>query len=141
MLPFTVIAKFLFQDIWRLGIEWDEELPPEFQAIFGKWLTGVKELKKISIPRPYFSMPWSECVTTLELWGCFDQRIWCLRLSKELCIYLGPKAPEWKFICPRSPWWGGWWGRLVRTVKKRGLQGREGCPSNLMILCATGSRS
>ena len=31
--------------------------------------------------------------------------------------YLGPLAPEWRFTCPRSPWWGGWWERLVRTVK------------------------
>ena len=27
----------------------------------------MTQLKKISIPRPYFSMPWSECVATLEL--------------------------------------------------------------------------
>ena len=29
----------------------------------------------------------------------------------------GVDAPEWKFIAPRSPWWGGWWERLVRSVK------------------------
>jgi hypothetical protein len=23
----------------------------------------------------------------------------------------------WKYIAPRSPWWGGWWERLVRSVK------------------------
>ena len=37
--------------------------------------------------------------------------------QKILSSYLGPCAPEWKFICPRSPWWGGWWERLVRSVK------------------------
>jgi len=31
--------------------------------------------------------------------------------------YFGPLAPEWKFIVPLSPWWGGWWERLVRSVK------------------------
>ena len=37
----------------------------------------------------------------------------------ERCLvsYLGALAPLWKFICPRSPWWGGWWERLVRSVK------------------------
>ena len=29
----------------------------------------------------------------------------------------GNNAPQWKFIPPCSPWWGGWWERLVRTVK------------------------
>ena len=84
VLPFTVIAKFLFQDIWRLGIEWDEELPPEFQAIFGRWLAGVKELKKISIPRPYFSMSWSECVATLELHAYGDASL----KGYGACVYL-----------------------------------------------------
>ena len=26
-------------------------------------------------------------------------------------------APEWRFIVPRAPWWGGFWERLVGTVK------------------------
>ena len=31
--------------------------------------------------------------------------------------YFGHLAPKWKYIVPRSPWWGGWWERLVRSVK------------------------
>ncbi|XP_043244832.1 uncharacterized protein LOC122393157 [Amphibalanus amphitrite] len=30
---------------------------------------------------------------------------------------LGHLAPVWRYIAPQSPWWGGWWERLVRTVK------------------------
>ena len=37
--------------------------------------------------------------------------------QRMLSTYMGPFAPEWKFICPRSPWWVGWWERLVRSVK------------------------
>ena len=29
----------------------------------------------------------------------------------------GPLTPEWRFIAPNSPWWGGWWERLVRSMK------------------------
>ena len=29
----------------------------------------------------------------------------------------GDEAPDWKFIAPRAPWWGGFWERMVGTVK------------------------
>jgi hypothetical protein len=39
--------------------------------------------------------------------------------SKSLLLrQYGPSCPKWKFIIPRSPWWGGWWERLVQSVKK-----------------------
>ena len=32
------------------------------------------------------------------------------------CIF-SHLTPEWKFIAPKAPWWGGWWERLVWLVK------------------------
>jgi hypothetical protein len=29
----------------------------------------------------------------------------------------GHLSPRWQFIVARSPWWGGWWERLVRSMK------------------------
>ena len=38
--------------------------------------------------------------------------------AKDRLVNLyGVLAPEWKFIVPRSPWWGGCWERMVRSVK------------------------
>ena len=29
----------------------------------------------------------------------------------------GSHGPDWRLIAPRAPWWGGWWERLVGSVK------------------------
>ncbi|KAK4324412.1 hypothetical protein Pmani_004972 [Petrolisthes manimaculis] len=38
-------------------------------------------------------------------------------VANKLQQFFGLLSPEWKFIAPRSPWWGGWWERLVKSVK------------------------
>ena len=38
--------------------------------------------------------------------------------SKEVNDYLSSKRVTWKFIVERAPWWGGFYERLVRSVKR-----------------------
>ncbi|XP_063607690.1 uncharacterized protein LOC134782212 [Penaeus indicus] len=40
-----------------------------------------------------------------------------LGAARQLQQEYGPLSPQWKFIVSRSPWWGGWWERLIRSVK------------------------
>ena len=51
------------------------------------------------------SVVWSDHAKTFEA------------AATKLHTQYGPHAPSWKFIAPRSPHWGGWWERLVRSVK------------------------
>ncbi|XP_068227975.1 uncharacterized protein [Palaemon carinicauda] len=37
--------------------------------------------------------------------------------SSEVQKLFGHLAPKWRFNVPRSPWWGGWFERLVGSVK------------------------
>ena len=39
------------------------------------------------------------------------------KCPKMVGAYFGHKAPKWEFIAPLSPWRGGWWERLVKSVK------------------------
>ena len=38
--------------------------------------------------------------------------------SPEVEQFLAEKRITWKFIVERAPWWGGFWERLVRSVKQ-----------------------
>ena len=40
-----------------------------------------------------------------------------LGADKYLQGHFGHLAPQWKFMVPRAPWWGGMYERLVRSVK------------------------
>ena len=84
VLPFTVNARHLFQDIWRLGLDWDDEVPTEMQKTFKTWLAGLSVLKGVSIPRRYFETSWSECKDEVELHAFGDASL----MGYGACVYL-----------------------------------------------------
>ena len=40
--PFVMFCKILFQEIWLLGLNWDEELPIDIAYKFQKWIKVAK---------------------------------------------------------------------------------------------------
>ena len=38
--------------------------------------------------------------------------------STEVIRYLTNQRTSWRFIVSRAPWWGGFWERMVRSVKR-----------------------
>ena len=49
--PFTLTAKLLIQEAWRIGCDWDIDLPPEIQSPWSKWLSKAKNLDVIRVQR------------------------------------------------------------------------------------------
>ena len=53
-------------------------------------------------------------------------------VKQQLISHFGHLAPKWKLIAPRSPWWGGFYERLVRSVKSAL---RKSIGSHLLTRC------
>ena len=56
--PFTMVAKSIFQELWQLGLGWDDELPEDRSLMFMDWLRGLELLKQVRIPRCYSTGGW-----------------------------------------------------------------------------------
>ncbi|GBO14212.1 hypothetical protein AVEN_130879-1 [Araneus ventricosus] len=48
--PRIVIGKFLFQDTWLSGVQWDESLSPNIAKQWNKWISELSSLNHIGIP-------------------------------------------------------------------------------------------
>ena len=56
--PFTVGARLLLKDIWRVtGQHWDDELPHDKVQRFLVWSADLPKLENIKTPRSYFTEP------------------------------------------------------------------------------------
>ena len=49
--PFVIGIKILFQEIWRLGLSWDDPLPSDMQKQMSAWVNGLHEIRQWKIPR------------------------------------------------------------------------------------------
>ena len=49
--PFTLTAKQILQDLCRIKLEWDEEIPPQYMPRWENWLLDLPKLSSFSISR------------------------------------------------------------------------------------------
>lgn len=61
---FTLTAKIIIQDLWRIGVEWDEPVPEAINQRWQSWRAQIDMTKAIRIPRCY--SPIGEYVSTEE---------------------------------------------------------------------------
>ena len=81
--PFVMVVKCQFQEIWKLGLSWDETVPECMQNQFRRWLAGMEQLVSWQIPRAYTSRPWCENLeVALHAFGDASER------GYGACVYL-----------------------------------------------------
>jgi len=61
--PFAMEAKIMFQDVWRLGLEWDAVLPDQLCDQFIAWVEGLRALRAWEVPRRLTLLAWSNMCT------------------------------------------------------------------------------
>ena len=49
--PVIVKAKAILQEIWRSGVDWDDEVPAHLVAEWEKWTSSLASLGRLKIPR------------------------------------------------------------------------------------------
>ena len=51
--PVIMLAKILFQELWKLGLDWDSSIPDHLQREFSEWIYGLEQVKELKIERSY----------------------------------------------------------------------------------------
>ncbi|GFW59835.1 uncharacterized protein TNCV_4719261 [Trichonephila clavipes] len=69
--PYTIRIKCLIQEIWCLGLDWDDKLPKQVEISWNKWCNEIHYLSEIKIPRYYFQNFLPSNATTIQLY-CFS---------------------------------------------------------------------
>lgn len=52
--PITVHLKIIFQELWRLQVGWDDQLPDGLVPKWKEWLEETTKLQEVRVPRYYF---------------------------------------------------------------------------------------
>ncbi|GFW03848.1 uncharacterized protein TNCV_2049641 [Trichonephila clavipes] len=69
--PYTIRIKCLIQEIWCLGLDWDDKFPKQLEVSWNKWCNEIHYLSEIKIPRYYFQNFLPSNANTIQL-HCFS---------------------------------------------------------------------
>ena len=87
--PFAMVAKCILQEIWKLGLDWDSEIPDDPKRSCEHWLRGLNVLSTWKVPRSFTGLCWS-AADSVELHAFGDAS------GKEYgaCVYVKLTYPD-----------------------------------------------
>ena len=88
--PFVMTAKVLFQDLWKLGLSWDEVVPSDLAVRFKQWQDGLACVRDWKIPRSYTGgVPWRDVIQCqLQAFGDASE------CGYGACVYVHMQLPD-----------------------------------------------
>lgn len=129
VMPVVSRGRMLMQDIWRYGHEWDDHIAPELFAKWQIWLSEMRKIADVKIPRCLSTR--IPCASTIELHTFVDASemaacaVSYLKIAYENGIdvaFIGSKcktAPKNYISVPRLELEACWLGaRLANNVLK-----------------------
>ncbi|GFY18346.1 uncharacterized protein TNCV_2047521 [Trichonephila clavipes] len=69
--PFIIRLKILIQELWCLGLDWDEFFPKNLESSWNEWCKEVPELNTFSIPRYYLGYALQNEIDNIQI-HCFS---------------------------------------------------------------------
>ena len=87
--PFIMYGKILLQEIWKLGLSWDEALPIELERKVISFIESSQLLKEFKINRTYFKdLPWDTKNVDLHVFGDASEK------GYGSCVYIRTKNSD-----------------------------------------------
>ncbi|XP_049808978.1 uncharacterized protein LOC126252152 [Schistocerca nitens] len=78
----------------------------------------LQALQKIVRRRGVPSTIYTDNATTFHATHVELKELWQALMASKTHKYLAQQAITWTFIAPHAPWWGGFWERMVGSVKR-----------------------
>jgi ribonuclease HI len=72
--PYVVRAKMMVQELWKLKVDWDEQVPEEFARRWETWAHETENLPQVKIPRALVSREDQPFETSLQVFCDASQR-------------------------------------------------------------------
>lgn len=84
--PVIIIGKIMIQDLWRIGVDWDEKVPQEIEDRWNEYWNGIIHLEKFTIDR------WlkTESLSKTQIHGFSDSS----EAALGACLYVRSEYPN-----------------------------------------------
>ncbi|XP_037504412.1 uncharacterized protein LOC119379243 [Rhipicephalus sanguineus] len=114
----TILQKFCELD--AIGVTNEESVK---QESINHALSSVERKARRGLPQTIYS----DNALTFKKASREVQSLWKILRSRDIQDYCGSQRITWKFIIEKAAWWGGWWERMVKSMKVslRNVLGRQ----------------